>query len=281
MKAKAIRSWILSLLWLGTLAPSSQADEAEVRRAENDVREYERRMGRTDSAQLLYLAQVYQENGMRQKAAQTFDRVMAVTAKNARPGEVSDLMVTWATTLMTPPREADKREHQSDVRKAMELLQQAKSMADRLPATNRSRYTARIILINHYRTQGQPNEAEAEESAMLKIMRETTKAITAAGDIATISNAFQQLAESHIAYNPKHTSPAEALRLEALALWDKLPANDAGRIRAHRDMYKWYQRFGNHAGQARETQQLSRMLNTTDRKVLFPEPPPCPACGMG
>ena len=74
---------------------------------------------------------------------------------------------------------------------------------------------------------------------------------------------------------------AEAYQLRALAMYNKLREGDPTRIEAQRAIVHWYHLYGQTKQEEFQTQQLSKLMHTTDRDKLFPQPAPCPACGMG
>jgi hypothetical protein len=79
----------------------------------------------------------------------------------------------------------------------------------------------------------------------------------------------------------KNFKAAEGYQLRALAQYNRLRDGDPTRTEAQRSIVFWYRMFGQTKQQEFQTQQLSKLLRTTDQDKLFPQPPPCPACGMG
>ncbi len=79
----------------------------------------------------------------------------------------------------------------------------------------------------------------------------------------------------------KDSQRGEQLRLQSLALYDKLPQTDPQRIKAHRSIIHWYRMCNKTAEVEHQTQELARLLGTNDPKTPFPAPPPCYGCGLG
>lgn len=76
-------------------------------------------------------------------------------------------------------------------------------------------------------------------------------------------------------YSDSDFKASEKLRLEALALADKLPENDNVRRRAHRDMVIWYRSIGKEELAKAELQTLYRLVKYEDERVLYPQQEGC------
>lgn len=74
---------------------------------------------------------------------------------------------------------------------------------------------------------------------------------------------------------------AEHYRLQAMALLDRLPANNASRIYGQRALVYFYRYYGKTNEEHVQTQKLSALLNTADQDQLFPFRRPCYGCGRG
>jgi hypothetical protein len=76
---------------------------------------------------------------------------------------------------------------------------------------------------------------------------------------------------------------AQRLKLKALSLFDQ-STNSLERIEAHRDMVRFYRMCGKQREVDLQTQELARLMGTTDTNVLFPTHKVlgyCPGCGRG
>jgi hypothetical protein len=89
------------------------------------------------------------------------------------------------------------------------------------------------------------------------------------------SNASSKLTQSRFAV-------AEAYKLRAAKLADRLPASDYVRIDQRRQLVYWYTLFGQKEKAAEQTEILVRLIDSRDPKVLFPARQPCQGmCGLG
>lgn len=96
-------------------------------------------------------------------------------------------------------------------------------------------------------------------------------------------------------YTEAQFKGSERIRLEALAIADKLPENEHERRLAHRDLVLWYRALGKDDLAKTQLQILYKLVGFEDEKVLQPQPegcgslvwwrqeqkPPMFGCGMG
>jgi hypothetical protein len=69
----------------------------------------------------------------------------------------------------------------------------------------------------------------------------------------------------------KNYNAAEGYRLRAMALYNRLPETDPTRINEQRNLASWFYHYGQKQQEELQTQQLSKLLHTTDRDKLCVE----------
>lgn len=70
---------------------------------------------------------------------------------------------------------------------------------------------------------------------------------------------------------------SERLKLEAIALADRLPSENHVRRKAHRDLALWYEALGKPAESEREKRTLFKLVGSDDERILYPKQE---GCGM-
>lgn len=303
--AKILSSLIAIGLTAGALP--ARADKAAIESAEASVKTFETRAGTSNpsyTGQLLYLASVYHSNGMNKEADATFSKAVDICKKQPdRKAEIPGMMLSWAMTLVSRSKAGD-----AEMTKAEKVLLEGLALANALPAASKERINYLIGTASFYRTAGK----KAEEQARLKAADEHLAGLEKTEklsneDITTTAASLVQLAAMYTPPIPNHVfrmmppvqiiadnapskpntikskdfKTAEALQLRAIAQYDRLPETVPWRIEAHRKLVLWYRHFGQAKEEEFQTQQLSKLMHTTDRAKLFPQPAPCPACGMG
>jgi hypothetical protein len=195
-----------------------------------------------------------------------------------------------------------------DLKKADNILLDGIALANALPATSKERINFMLGTISYYKMLGrkeQKNERVKILDEHLLALEKNPKLENA--DITQVAYSLTQLAglfctapparalrmlppvkvvsddspDSSNTVKLKDFKIAEAYQLRAIAQYDRLPETVPWRIEAHRTLVLWYRHFGQTKQEEFQTQQLSKLMRTTDKNKLFPQPPPCPACGMG
>ncbi len=319
--APIVSSLILCTLGVFSTFPA-HADKAAVQSAEASVKTFETRVGTSNpsyTGQLMYLAGIYQANGMRKEADVTFHKALDSCKQRADgQNEVPGLMLRWAMTLASPystvnkdnkaAQEEDRKAYETDLPKAEKILLDGLALANALPATSKERISYMLGTVSFYRVL----ERKPQEQARLKAVEDHLSALgkdeklnneeitEVAYNLVKLANLYCQVPPIHAmkmlppvqvvsddvpaksnTVKSKDFKKAEELQLRAIAVYDRLPETVPWRIEAHRALVIWYRHFGQSKQEELQTQQLSKLMHTTDRSKLFPQPPPCPACGMG
>lgn len=297
---------LTSLLAVGFTAGAipAHADKAAVETAEASVKMFEKRAGTSNpsyTAQLMYLANVYLGNNRDKDAEITYNKALTVLkSASDRKDDVPGLMLQWAMMLASNkngPKE-----------KAEKVMLDGLQGANELPATSIKRIRYLIGTVNFYNVIGKPAEKQARLKAAdeyLATLEKNSKLTNE--EITNVAASLVQLAEIYTFPMPimrfrqppimrivpdgspdapntvreKEFRAAEALQLRAIVQYDRLPETVPWRIEAHRKLILWYRTLGQTKQEEFQTQQLSKLMHTTDRDKLFPQPAPCPACGMG
>lgn len=302
-----------SLIICGIAAGNSPAfcNQADVESAEASVKTFEARVGTSNpsyTGQLMYLAGIYQANGMREKADTTFAKAID-SCKTRTDGylQVPHLMLNWAMALASPLK-GEQKASDADLLKAEKILQDGLALANALPTSAKERSSFLLGSVNFYRVI----DNKAKEQARLKAADEYLLALEknpklgnseitqVAYDLVQMSNLYCQAPQPHImkmlppvnvvsddspnkpnTVKLKDFKTAEAYQLRAIAQYDRLPETVPWRVEAHRSLIIWYRHFGQAKQEELQTQELCKLMHTTDRSLLFPQHRPCPGCGMG
>lgn len=302
-----------SLLIVGLQASTSPAlcDQAAVESAEASVKTFEARVGTSNpsyTGQLMYLAGIYQANGMYKEADATFAKAID-SCKSRSDGylQVPHLMLNWAMALASPHR-GERKASDADLKKAEKILQNGLALANALPTSAKERSGFLLDTVNFYRViESKSHEQERLKAAdgYLQALEKKAKLgnaeiIQVACDLIRMSNLYCQAPPPHImkriipvevvsdnapdkpnTVKAKNFKTAAAYQLRAIAQYDRLPDTVPSRIEAHRSLIIWYRYFGQAKQADFQTQQLNKLMKTTDKAKLFPEPPQCLGCGMG
>lgn len=291
---KRLIACALTLASLG-VAPAANADQKAVQQAEEQLKAFEKRSGPNHAhygAELYSMATVYQRNGERKKADAMFRRVMELERKRGYNYLVGT-MNSWATDFLIPqfndslPRGSSREEteqfmlrekeaHKQDLKRAIEVLKEAKGYASQVAINDRNRYAPSLSLITYLDKAG----GEAEEKALLNQIHKDSTAAGTAEARRNLAMTLDTLADRH-RVKPGELQTAIRLKEEALVQWNKLPKKDAFRLRALRQSVSWFQLVKREDLAEKQTRVLSALLGTTDRDKLFPPIRECLACGRG
>lgn len=306
MKNKSAKV-LTSLFAFGLTAGAvpARADKAAVETAEASVKMFEQRSGTNNSSYtslLMYLAGVYLANDREKDAEIIYNKaIFNLKSKPDRKAEVPALMLNWAM-LLASNKGASKE-------KAEKALLDGLKLANELPAASKERINFLIGTINFYNVIGKPAEKQARIKAAdehLATLEKNEKLNNE--EITNVAANLVKLAEiqtfpmpvMRLRYQPpvfqvvpdnspdkpntvraKEFKSAEAFQLRAIKQYDRLPETVPWRIEAHRKLILWYRSLGQTKQEEFQIQQLGKIMHTTDRDKLFPQPAPCPACGMG
>ncbi|MBA3855478.1 MAG: hypothetical protein C0507_01095 [Cyanobacteria bacterium PR.3.49] len=286
-------------------AAPAYADKAAVETAEASVKMFEQRAGTNNPSyvnQLMYLANVYLSNDREKDAEIIYNKALLnLKSKPDRKAEVPRLMLDWAMML------ASNKNSQKE--KAEKVMLDGLQLANELPAASKERINYLIGTINFYNVIGKSDKKQARIKAAdehLASLEKNEKLTNE--DITNVAANLVKLAEIqtfpmpvmrfrfqspvfHVVPDNSPDKPntvkerefksAEGYQLRAIRQYDRLPETVPWRIEAHRKLILWYRSLGQTKQEEFQTQQLSKLMNTTDRDKLFPQPAPCPACGMG
>lgn len=202
----------------------------------------------------------------------------------------------------------DKKEQQMLRARAKKVLDSGSLIANKFPTTSQQKQTYLLNTIEGYKLAGMRAEGEEQIEAVqsdlseLEIDNKLTdqEIIRVAATLRQISSFYcpsplarvirmispYQVVSDETPDKPQTVKKsdfkkAENLQLRALAMYNKLPEGDVIRVEAQRSIVLWYHLYGQTKQEEFQTQQLSKLMHTTDRDKLFPQPAPCPACGMG
>ncbi|MGD9682107.1 MAG: hypothetical protein AB7W16_13055 [Candidatus Obscuribacterales bacterium] len=294
---------VILISMISTLIPPSvMAQDDAVRRAEAELRTFEQKFGKDNKdyyRRLLVLAAVYQENSMRDEADRTFHRALDA-ADGLGASKIAEVMNYWAGVLRRPRRHysfprgtapadqqkfilADRREHEKDLVLAERILEDSRNLSTGLPKDDPNKFEASLSLVRRYRSEGKLREADAlQREVRNQILDDATRTRDPAS-LMRLSRIVDRLAGEY-GSDLKDTNAintACSLKFDALSVVDRLPANSAQRITAHRSAVAWFRSVGRDSFANSETRVLSKLLNTTNQNVLFPPHRPCLACGRG
>lgn len=173
-RAKSI-SALSSALLLGFAAGNmpAYADQADITRAEGELRQYSRDkdLSVRYANQLYYLAGLYRENGMRSKADATFQKFLTLWRKKPHAESEPSLLLGWANSLTVErhvfsypngtsqeqkerDQARDHAEHQQDLLRAAKIADDALAMAGRMEPTSQGKIDVIFSAISVYESTG-------------------------------------------------------------------------------------------------------------------------------
>ncbi len=272
-----------------------QADELQVRKAEEMLKTFEQQNGLQHpgyATKLMIVAMAYQRAGQRSRADATFSRALKLKAKDGTIQEL-DFLMRWSSVLLEKRNRFDfkpgiteaqktavvnkeKELEKQDQVKAMAFLERAKRLSEKLSIDDIYRFGPSMEIIRN----SDLTRAKAEEQEVLATVQ---KHIAGANDSTTIRLAavYNRLADLHSYGKLRSVEKAIGYMGDYLSLMDKLPAKDPRRIRANRNAVNWYKKVNRQDKAKSQTEKLAKLLGTNDPDKLFPKPKPCLACGRG
>ena len=161
------------------------------------------------------------------------------------------------------------------------MLTEAKKLSQKLPITDRLRFTAQSNLISYTRWHINPGLAHKEEQELLAFARTKLKETKSPEEVYVLAGQIGALGVQNASGDNRNVPYAIKLNEEYLSQIDRLPKTDPRRIRAHRQAIKWYRRIGREDFAQHQTKQLAQLLGTNDLNKLFPPKRRCLGCGMG
>lgn len=315
MKSKSARV-LTSLMAFGlcTGALPAMADKQAVQQAEKQVSDYAARNGKNNRgypAQLAYLAGVYIANSMYSEADDAFNKAVELQKSiDSSSAELPGMYTTYAMSLLqaSTTKTLPAKTQQELKERGQKVLLSGLPIANTFPAVSSQRLFYLLGMVEGYRMAGMKKEELAqiaafdqdlktlESNANLKpqeIMQVAqillrmaglfcpTPAFRAARMMQPMQVVSDDAPEKPGTVKQKNFKAAEGYQLRALAQYNRLRDSDPTRTEAQRSIVFWYRLFGQTKQQEFQTEQLSKLMRTTDKDKLFPQPPPCPACGMG
>lgn len=304
MKVKSVPV-LASLLAVGISAGAlpARADQEAVTRTKKLVEDFANRQGSIHPsypAQLHRLALTYLQNGNRKEADETFEKAIQLAQKLPDADkEVTKFTLAYAVNL------ASRKE---DVKAVEKLIARGKETAKKLPPSSKERIDFLFATAEVYKMLALKSEEDASIKALdehLKTLENNDKLTNE--EITTLAYSLTRLAGLYVpaprlfalrmmppaeviddnapakkgAVRMKDFKVAEGYQMRAIAQYNRLPANVPWRIEAQRSLVLWFRHFGQKKQEEIQTQNLSKLMKTSDPNQLFPAPAPCPACGMG
>ena len=299
---------------LSMVATPALADKQVVEAAEKKISKWAADHGKNSrmyGVQMVGLCSVYIDNGMFDEADETFNKAIEAQKSNDKTNfELPGLYTNYAMNLYQASAKAGiTKKTQQDLRaRAQKVTESGLVEANKLPPTSAQKLYYLLGMIDGYKIAGM----KAEEQAKIKSVDPELRALEqnsklSAQEVLQVAQTLIRMA-GYYCPSPMYraarmmprimvvsdTSPdrsqsvkesdfknAEAYQLRAMAMYNKLPENDVSRIEAQRSLVHWYHLYFQTKQEEYQIQQLSKLLHTTDRDKLFPQPAPCPACGMG
>lgn len=155
------------------------ADQADITRAEQELKEYSKDKDLTGryADHLYYLAGLYRQNGLRQKSDAAFRKFLTLWRQKPQSESEAHLLLGWASSLIpernvfsyprgTPKAEMerdqarDKVEHQQDLVKAAKIADDALAMANRMAPASEEKVNVLFSAISVY--DGTGNNAKKQ-----------------------------------------------------------------------------------------------------------------------
>jgi len=226
----------------------------------------------------------------------------------ASPNSTVKLPANASKEAVEHAKTAQRKQFDDDFPKAEKIMLAGLALANAMPAASSERIDYMLGTVNFYKIM----EKKPQEQARTKALDEHLQALEndkklKSEEITQVAYSLVQMANLYCAGAPTHLlkrmnpeevvsddAPdkpntvkakdfkiAEAYQLRAIAQYDRLPETVPWRLDAHRSLIIWYRHFGKAKEEEFQTEQLCKLMHTTDRNLLFPQSPPCPGCGMG
>jgi hypothetical protein len=315
MRTKSARM-LASLIALGLSvgALPAMADKQAVQQAEKQVSDFAAHNGKNSRgypSQLAYLAGIYIANSMYKEADDAFNKAIDLQkANDSSNSELPNMYTTYAISLLQASADKDvPQKTQPELKdKGQKVLLTGLAVANKFPPASSQKLFYLIGMIDAFRIAGM----KKEEQAQIAVVDQELKALESNGKLkpqeimqvaqvllrmsglycnASVFRAARMAPPKQVVGDNEPDKPntvkqknfksAEAYQLRAMAQYNKLREGDPTRTEMQRNLVYWYRQFGQTKQEEFQTQQLSKLLRTSDRDKLFPQPPPCPACGMG
>lgn len=235
----------LVILGLTSGIEGARAEEADVKRAEDELRSYsaDKDPNARYAGHLYYLAGLYRENGMRKKSDEAFNKFLQLWRRKPQGESESSLLLGWASSMtvernvfsypngtseeaMERDQARDKIEHQQDLVKAAKFADDALAMASRMPPTSEEKikilFSAASVYENTNNTQ--------KQQQMLSQLDRTFRAMEQDKSLSRdriIFLADQLVAMSDI-YSPMHTWRQTMMQKPVGLLPDSTPKDTYG-----------------------------------------------------
>jgi len=179
--------------------------------------------------------------------------------------------------------------------KTEETLQKDMAILDTLSVSDIRRLRAKVAMVRFYAKTKNAERGAKAQAQLTKYMNEFISSSNLPDSVLTRGAVeCDNLADIFVVRfypfrgrdvkgkaDARDFAVAEGLRLQALALYDRLPANNSVRLDAHRNIVFWYRHYGHDTAAKAQTDILAKLIGSNEPEKLFPAPPPCPACGMG
>ncbi len=210
--------------------------------------------------------------------------------------------------VMELDQERDEVEHRQDLVKAAKIADDALAMASRMAPTSNEKINVIFSAISVYESTGNKAKKQRLISELDKTLaaQEQNPNLTAkqlkevAAHLNSLAELFapmpfwrqamnqapvrmvsNQVSDHSYSISQQNFNAAEKYRLRAMALYDRLPAKDADRIFAQRNLVAWYKLHAQTDKYNRQLCKLGALLGSNDPNVLFPPPAVCYGCGRG
>lgn len=252
---------------------------------------------------LLYLAVEYFKAGNLEKANKTFRKSIkpAEKAESMYPGTYAGHLMMYAQ-LLSEGRDGMSLQKEDFKLVDAALIEALKAIDARPAADNvRDEYT---YVVEIFDKTGNIKLRDKYKNRLLDFCKQVENDSNASKGMTLAVATLDKLAEIEFPAGPIRELPthvvklepdsntaskltesrfkrAEALKLRAVKLGDRLPKDDAGRIDLHRQMVYWYTLFGQTKKADEQKEVLSGLLGAKSLDMLFPPRQPCLGCGMG
>ncbi len=208
-----------SLMILGLTAgtDAARADEADVKRAEDELKSYsaDKDPNTRYAGHLYYLASVYRKNGMRKKSDETFQKFLTLWRQKPQGESEASLMLGWASSMTVARNEfsypngtseeamerdqaRDKVEYQRDLVKAAQIADNALAMASKMPPTSEEKINVLFSAASVYEST---NSTQKKQQVLAELDRtfrtmEQDRNLTADG-IIKLANHLEAMADNY------------------------------------------------------------------------------------
>lgn len=221
--------------------------------------------------------------------AKGYEEAVDVNLQKAKNGtyehQYADALISFCGAIWTPQM-SEKVTAKTD-----KLIQEAITIIEKMPEYESNRFHSLLKLEKYYRRTGNTGKADQIATQMDNLVTDALKqdSLPVAAAQGCLRLLEIRAKDGDFKAKKGYASQLNAETYEKTAhyidqmelLLNKIPNNKNMQAEYLREAYFFYWTNNKIELMSATKEKLSKLLGSTDEKVLFPKPVRCPACGMG